>query len=378
MKYFGSQSVFDLIGNNIVYRNLEPLDDRLPGWKNIHDDIGFPLRPHPRKTSIPYAKAILKILEEAVHLRPGDAEINSLIFIGDTEYNDSQAFSNLVNESGWKGMNFIGRDKMDTSPFMKIHEQENKTICVSSRWELLYEFADLCERKNIPLNEQTAVIVDLDKTLMGARGRNDKLIDNARVSAALFTARSLFNQENDIQNFQNAYNTLNQIDYHSFTGDNQDYLVYICLMVCAGHADLENLKRSTGTASLFSFEKFVDEMNILKSKMSTGILLVHNDFLAAFEEGDPTPMKSFRMNEFRNTLAKMKAVSDESDPGDMLQKEIVLTYEVINVLTEWKKNGVLLFGLSDKPDEASIPSAEMEKEGLVPIHKAVTHILGMC
>ena len=60
----------------------------------------------------------------------------------------------------------------------------------------------------------------------------------------------------------------------------------------------------------------------------------------------------------------------------MLAKEIVLTQEVRQLTMKWKQQGALLFGLSDKPDEASIPTEELAAQGYVAIHEAETHVVG--
>ena len=41
-----------------------------------------------------------------------------------------------------------------------------------------------------------------------------------------------------------------------------------------------------------------------------------------------------------------------------------------------RRAGALLFGLSDKPDEASLPTPELEQQGHLPLHRNVTHIVG--
>ena len=83
--------------------------------------------------------------------------------------------------------------------------------------------------------------MDIDKTTIGARGRNAGLIDQARVDAAYETIQSLLAQNFDAEVFRTAYDLLNQPEYHPFTSDNQDYLVYICLMIAAGLYQLEDL-----------------------------------------------------------------------------------------------------------------------------------------
>jgi hypothetical protein len=59
-----------------------------------------------------------------------------------------------------------------------------------------------------------------------------------------------------------------------------------------------------------------------------------------------------------------------------LSEEILLTREVRDLALAWKAQGALIFGLRDKPDEASIPTAELEAQGLVALHQKKTHVLG--
>ena len=42
----------------------------------------------------------------------------------------------------------------------------------------------------------------------------------------------------------------------------------------------------------------------------------------------------------------------------------------------WREQGALLFGLSDKPDEASVPEASLAAQGYQPIHRQETHAVG--
>jgi hypothetical protein len=65
-----------------------------------------------------------------------------------------------------------------------------------------------------------------------------------------------------------------------------------------------------------------------------------------------------------------------SDLGDILNQEIVITKEVQEKALEWRFKGALLFGLSDKPDEASVPSKELAMQGYLPIHRVETDVVG--
>jgi len=43
------------------------------------------------------------------------------------------------------------------------------------------------------------------------------------------------------------------------------------------------------------------------------------------------------------------------------------------VAARWRELGVLLFGPSNKPDEACYPTDEQAAAGLLPLHRMVTH-----
>ena len=60
----------------------------------------------------------------------------------------------------------------------------------------------------------------------------------------------------------------------------------------------------------------------------------------------------------------------------MLAEEILITQEVQELALVWKSRGSLIFSLSDKPDEASVPTPELAASGYQPIHRKETHIVG--
>ena len=92
--------------------------------------------------------------------------------------------------------------------------------------------------------------------------------------------------------------------------------------------------------------------------------------------GDPTPFKAFRYNEYRTTVERMGTARAGLLPAQLLDGEIVITQEVREMALAWREQGALLFGLSDKPDEASIPQPDLAGEGYVPIHRVETHSVG--
>ena len=60
----------------------------------------------------------------------------------------------------------------------------------------------------------------------------------------------------------------------------------------------------------------------------------------------------------------------------MLEEEIVITQEIRDMAFVWRDRGALLFGLSDKPDEASLPTPAQVERGFQPLHRATTHSVG--
>ena len=61
----------------------------------------------------------------------------------------------------------------------------------------------------------------------------------------------------------------------------------------------------------------------------------------------------------------------------LLKEEILLTQEVRQMALEWLGRGALLFGLSDKPDEASVPLPDLASQGFLPLHQMQTHAVGV-
>jgi hypothetical protein len=255
-------------------------------------------------------------------------------------------------------------------------EQEGQRLYLSNRWAALADFDRFCRDEGLPLDENTAVIVDLDKTALGARGRNDKVIDQARVEAVRWTVGDLLGDSFDPAAFEEAYDLLNGPEFHPFTTDNQDYLAYVCLILGSGLLELGSLVEDVRTGQLTSFEQFVTGVNQRTGELPGDLASIHDTVYACMKEGDPTPFKAFRYNEFQATVGRMGHLDDGSAIGEFLAEEIVITQEVRQVALNWREQGALLFGLSDKPDEASIPTPNLKAKGSRAIHQVETHALG--
>ncbi len=377
MKIYGRASVHEFLGDFVVYRNLVPLDERLPALDDVREQADVPEGVTPRKSQPAYARVIVQLLQAARELDAPDAalEIERLIYVGDTRMNDGTAFVNIARAGEWPGLAFIASEKADPAE-PEISEQADGTLYLANRWADLQSFEQFCHERDFPIDERTAIIVDLDKTALGARGRNDHVINQARVEAVRRTVEDLLGDAFDPDAFQIAYDELNQTDYHPFTTDNQDYLAYICLILGSGLYQLEPLAERVRDGRMASFEQFIGEVDGRADDLAESLREIHNRVYELVQAGDPTPFKAFRYNEFYATVERMGCLGDEASVEELLADEIVITQEVREAALRWKERGALLFGLSDKPDEASIPREDAREEGYRSIHRVETHVVG--
>jgi hypothetical protein len=375
MKNYRRTSIHEFLGDFVVYRNLAPLDPRLPALPALRAEVGLPEGITPRKSQPDYARVMAALLRQARALETPNTPIERLVYVGDTQMNDGTAFANICHAGDWPGMAFIGAER-DEPARVEIAEQDSGTLYLANRWAALSGFEDFRRERGFPLDERTAVIVDLDKTALGARGRNDHVIDQARVAAVRRTVGDLLGKGFDPASFQAAYDRLNQSEFHPFTADNQDYLAYICLILGSGLYALESLVADVCADRLRTFEQFIAMVDARAAELPDRLRSMHGGIYALVQQGDPTPFKAFRYNEYETTVGRMGQSDDDLPITKLLQEEIVITQEVREIALAWRERGALLFGLSDKPDEASIPTDDLSAQGYQPIHRVETHAIG--
>jgi len=377
MKVYGRARVSEYLGDRVVYRNLAPLDSRLPGLNALREELGLPPGRIPRKSEPEYAQVVAAMLRRARQLEAPGEVIKRLVFIGDTRLNDSTAFGNLCQAGGWSGYAFIGSETGGPAKVEESLHASGQPLVFANRWSALTDFDQHLADRGFAVDAQTAVVIDLDKTALGARGRNDHVIDRARVAAVRDTVAGMLGAAFDQAAFQQAYERLNRVEFHPFTTDNQDYLAYICLILGSGLYALDRFVQDVRQGRLASFHQFIAQVDAQADSLPGKLHEMHAEIYERVQAGDPTPFKPFRRNEYLATVGRMGQLSDEAPVEDLLAKEIVLTQEVRALAGEWSGRGALLFGLSDKPDEASIPTAELAAQGYAPIHQTPTHAVGV-
>ena len=239
MKNYGRTSLNEFLGEWVVYRNLEPADPRLPGLKELRDTVDIAPGKIPRKSEADYARVIVKLLEQAQELRGIHRAIEQLLFVGDTQLLDGTAFFNICLAGEWPGIAFIGSENAKPASIEVLPNDTGQRLFLANRWTALVDFAGYAASNGFSVDESMAVILDIDKTALGARGRNGQVIDRARVQAVQDTVAGLLGEAFDLNAFHTAYDLLNQPEFHPFTADNQDYLAYICLILGSGLYRLE-------------------------------------------------------------------------------------------------------------------------------------------
>jgi hypothetical protein len=313
---------------------------------------------------------------------PGPASpIERLIYVGDTRMNDGTAFANIARAGGWPGLAFIAAET-DEPPAVSIADQAYGALYLANRWAAISHavsrpsFEQFCRQRDFPIDERTAIIVDLDKTALGARGRNDHVINRARVQAVRRTVGDLLGDDFDSDRFQTAYDELNGTEFHPFTADNQDYLAYICLILGSGLYQLQPLVEQVRSRRMASFTQFITEVEHRAVDLPAPLREIHDGVYARVQSGDPTPFKAFRYNEYQATVGRMGCLGDDASAEQLLASEIIITQEVREAALRWRRQGALLFGLSDKPDEASVPTRALAAQGYRSIHRVETHAVG--
>jgi hypothetical protein len=376
MKSYGRTSVSEFLGDRIVYRNLDPYDRSLPRLAQTRQQVGLPAGSTPRKNEPEYARVIVYLLGRCLQQDLPGGKIERLVFVGDTRLLDGTAYANLCQAGGWPGLAFIGSEDKQPAGFKLAEAEGGHPLYLSNRWTALRDFDRFCAAQAMPVGVGTAVVIDLDKTTVGARGRNGQVIDQARMEAVETTVADLLGAAFDPASFRAVYDPLNQPEFHPFTADNQDYLAYICLILGSGLYSYAGLVGEVQSGRLASFGQFISDVEGRKGELPSQLAQIHRDIFRNFQAGDPTPFKTFRRNEYLSTTRRFGCLDDLAPVEKLLQDEIVITQEVRQLALEWRSRGALLFGLSDKPDEASLPTPELEQQGHLPLHRTMTHVVG--
>jgi hypothetical protein len=147
-------------------------------------------------------------------------------------------------------------------------------------------------------------------------------------------------------------------------------------MVVGGVFPADELWKELEAERLTGFAHFVTLCDTRDQRMGEGLTLAHREVTSNLRQGDPTPFKSFRYREYFTTIERMDCLPDTTPEPDLFEGEILITGEVARLAQRLLGMGVLTFGISDKPDEASLPTIAAAEEGRQPIHRTRMKVVG--
>ncbi|HMQ31720.1 MAG TPA: hypothetical protein PKD53_13420 [Chloroflexaceae bacterium] len=338
-------TIADLTGDAVLYRDLEPCDPALPSLDAMRAGLGLPGGPAPRKRDLDYARVILALARAARSAR-GGPPLAAIAVIGDTE-NDRLLAGHLRTLGELPAYGFIGEDR-PVAPEELSWEGDTAT---ATRWHLIEPWAAELEGRGLDWS-RVALLIDIDKTLLGPRGRSDGAIDDARAEAALAVAAALA-PELDVPGFRRGYAELCRKEWHPFTLDNQDYVAATALLAATGAVALDELRAKLAAGRLAGF---ADLLRATPERVPPGLAGLHAELLARVEAGDPTPFKAFRRAELTATLARMA------------DGRLTLCGVLFELCQSLAARGALCLAASDKPAESALPTPEQAAAGVRPLH----------
>ncbi len=337
----------DIFGNYLVFRELNPVSNSLPQFSEIKRALS--LTKLPRKKDEEYAKALYYIFSKA-------KSFNKVFYIGDTLMSDASVIKNFSKFPEIETFGIITRE----GEVGKFEFREN--FLLSGRWADLEKAFSVCEENVFRADERTVLIVDIDKTAIGARGRNDKAIDKARLDAIRELAEEIFGKI-DEEKFSKAYQIANKKEFFYITEDNQDIVSLLSFFVYECAVSEEELSGKKFENAKELIEKVSVRNPVLKTYAET--------VLKNIEEENPTAFPEFRKKEFLKTTVRADFLPDETPIAELLSEEITITGEVYRLALKLKKRGVLVFGVSDKPALSTMPQ---EGSSLPPVYEKTMKI----
>jgi hypothetical protein len=352
MTYPDYQTIATVTGDMVLYRDLEPYDTTLPRLAELRAVLGIPDHTLPRKRDADYGRVVFELLKRAQAQR-SELPLSMVLVVGDTD-NDRLMAAHLRSASGLPVYAFIGADHPEQEPG---YSWQGNTA-TATRWALLDDWRKLVAWRHDPDNgampwEQTALLLDIDKTLLGPRGRCDAAINEARAEAAFRVAQVLLGDDLSEEGFYTLYDTLCRSEFHVLTLDNQDYVVYITLLLASGILPVNDFVAGINNDTLTTFSRLLEAVT---PRIPAPLAHVHADIRTLHEAGDPTPFKAFRRTELAATASRM------------VSGQLSLCRELV-ALSQWMvEQGALCLAASDKPAESALPSPEQKEMGMLPLH----------
>ena len=286
--------------------------------------------------------------------------------MGDTLGSDGGAFRMVASTTGWPGSAFIGTEDLAKPEVMTWDDD----LCVANRWEGSRPLAQSAPGPRAwPLDRRTIVIVDIDKTALGGRGRNDGPIDATRLIGMTETVRAALGPDDDFEAFTAIDNELNRPAYKDLTADNQDYLAYICIMAGAGVLPLPEIQTDHTRDKMNDFAAFITAIAARGVRVVASLPDLHLTVYTAFQAGLYNLLQGLPSRGVsRPAVNRMGNLPDYVSTAERYRNEICLTREVWDACIWLAQRGALITSFGDKPDEACALTPALAALGLLPVH----------
>jgi hypothetical protein len=321
----------DIFNDYIIFRELNPVKKSLPNFNDLKDRLG--LNTLPRKKDKEYALVLREILKSAL-------DFSSVVYLGDTFLSDLTVIKNLKE----LGVNIFG---VITDETATETQSPYPYVVFNTSWAMLKDF--VLDK----ISNSTILIVDIDKTAIGAHGRNHLPIDKARTDAIVSLAEIVFGHSLDLaekENFLKLYSKIHTKDLLQFTQDNQDIVSIVSLIIYSGAVNFEEFIH---IAKEKTFEEFIEGVSV-EGKLESLVSEVKYNI----KQKSPTLFPTFRKIELEKTLARMDFLPDDTELSTLLEEEILITGEVYDIGKYALSKGAIVFGVSDKPEIASFSGDE--------------------
>jgi len=333
-------TILDLFDSNIVLRDLEPLNSGIAGLSKIRETLLFEESYIPRKNEVPY----VKVLESFISHIGGD--IRNVLYVGDSYFNDGSVIVNLSKLAHLNVCGFLcNQTKSMTGDFLIGN------IIFSDDWSSLWKLAAEAKKRGFTINERTIGLFDLDNTTYAAKGRDSEPLTMARLDAMhILFSDALGPQRYRKKRAEKAFREFDTDEYHPYTLDNLDYVVFLSLVYCLQFYDLPEIKEILCRNGLTSLcEQVLDEVEKRRESEDLGtVYQIVREIHFNMRNGDKTPLKSFRSKEYLSTANWMMR-EDHSKGG------IAITKEVSEFVEYLRSNNAHVMAVSDRPLEATSP-----------------------
>jgi len=330
-------SVRDLFGDFVVLRDLEPRFGTLRGLNAVRNDLGIPDGVTPRKNEPDYARVVVTLLNQLAGTARG-----ATLYVGDTVLSDGNVVRNLAELCSEPVLGFICNPR----EFGPSGEFALGSLIFSDSWERLWKLPAAMLASGCALGSIAAGLFDLDHTVYAAKGRDAAPLRLARVEAVRnLLLEALGEARLDLNRMEYMYSRFDHDDYHPYTGDNQDYVVFLTLVACLGLLSPEEMSNRLFQGGMTLGSLIEEVRTTIQRRRSVedlgAVWEIVQEIYYNTRSGDQTPFKRFRLEEYLCTRRRM--VTDTPDG------RITLTREVADLIHFLRARNVPVLAVSDRP-----------------------------